>query len=188
MSIPSNGLRVAALVADGFEQVELTEPMQALERAGAQVEIVSLKPGEVQGFNHFDRADRFPVDETVDRADPASYDALLVPGGAHSPDQLRASEEALEFVRHFDREQKPIAVICHGPWVLVSAGVARGRNLTSYHTIKDDLVNAGANWEDRAPICDDNLVTARSPDDIPAFNDAMLSLFGLAQSAGRRAA
>lgn len=183
-----SGYRVAALVADGFEQVEFTGPREALEGAGATVEIVSLKPGEVQGFNHFDRADRFPVTATVDQANPDDYDALLIPGGVHSPDQLRAEESVLEFVRAFDRAGKPIAVICHGPWLLVSTGIARGRHLTSYHTIKDDLVNAGAQWEDQAPITDGNLVTARSPKDIPQFNTAMLELFGLGRQSQQKAA
>ncbi|HEU4751776.1 MAG TPA: type 1 glutamine amidotransferase domain-containing protein [Armatimonadota bacterium] len=182
------GYRVAAVVADGFEQVEFTEPKQALEQAGATVDVISLKPGEVQGFNHFDRADRFPVTKTIDEARAEDYDALLIPGGVHSPDQLRANDRVLEFVQAFDKTGKPMAVICHGPWVLVSSGVARGRNLTSYHTIKDDMMNAGANWENRAPIVDRNLVTARSPKDIPQFNDAMLKLFGLGEQAARRAA
>lgn len=187
--VPSGSeYRVAALVADGFEQIEFTEPCKALENAGATVEVISLKPGEVQGFNHFDRADRFPVTTPIDQANPEEYDALLIPGGAHSPDQLRAEEAVLEFVRAFDRDGKPIAVICHGPWLLVSTGIARGRHLTSYHTIKDDLINAGAQWEDQAPITDGNLVTARNPDDIPQFNAAMLELFGLAQRSARKAA
>jgi protease I len=188
MAQHGSGYRVAALVADGFEQVELTGPREALEGAGATVEIVSLKPGEVQGFNHFDRAGRFPVDATLDQANPDDYDALLIPGGAHSPDQLRAEETALEFVRAFDRAGKPLAVICHGPWLLVSTGIARGRHLTSYHTIKDDLVNAGAQWEDQAPIIDSNLVTARNPKDIPQFNAAMLDLFGLSRQSQQKAA
>lgn len=180
--------RVAALVADGFEQVEFTEPRAALEQAGATVSVVSLKPGQVQGFNHFDRADTFPVDCTVTDADANDFDALLIPGGAHSPDQLRAEEPVLEFVRAFERAGKPIAVICHGPWLLASTGIARGRRLTSYHTIKDDLINAGAQWEDQAPITDGNLVTARNPDDIPQFNQAMLELFGLQAQTQRKAA
>lgn len=180
--------RVAGLVADGFEQVEFTEPRQALEQAGAQVSIVSLEPGEVQGFNHFDRADRFPVDCTVRDANPDDFDALLIPGGAHSPDRLRADEAVLEFIRAFDRAGKPIAVICHGPWLLASSGIARGRRLTSYHTIKDDLINAGARWEDQAPIVDGNLLTARNPQDLPQFNREMLRLFGLQSQAQRKAA
>jgi len=179
---------VAAVVADGFEQVELTGPREALTGAGAKVSVISLKPGQVQGFNHFDRADRFPVDDTVERANPEEFDALLLPGGVHSPDQLRAEESVLEFIRAFDRAGKPMAVICHGPWLLVSTGIARGRRLTSYHTIKDDLINAGAHWEDQAPIVDGNLVTARSPKDIPAFNNAMLELFGLRKQTARKAA
>lgn len=180
-------IRVAALAADGFEQVELVEPMRALERAGALVEIISLKPGKIQGFHHFDRADRFPVAKTIGEASADDYDALLIPGGAHSPDQLRAERKVLEFVRAFDAAGKPIASICHGPWVLVSAGLVSDRNLTSYHTIKDDLLNAGAEWSDHAPIIDGNLLTARDPDDLPVFNTAMLELFGLACEARRAA-
>ncbi|MGV3722103.1 MAG: type 1 glutamine amidotransferase domain-containing protein [Actinomycetota bacterium] len=180
--------RVAAVVADGFEQVELTGPREALTDAGAKVSVISLKPGQVQGFNHFDRGDKFPVDDTVDHANPEDFDALLLPGGVHSPDQLRAEESVLEFIRAFDRDGKPMAVICHGPWLLVSTGIARGRRLTSYHTIKDDLINAGAQWEDQAPIVEGNLVTARNPNDIPAFNNAMLELFGLSQQTARKAA
>jgi protease I len=188
MARTGTGYRVAALVADGFEQVELTGPKAALEQAGATVEIVSLQPGEVQGFHHFEKGHRFPVGITVDQANPEEYDALLIPGGLHSPDQLRAEEAALEFVRAFDRDGKPLAVICHGPWLLVSTGIARDRRLTSYRTIKDDLVNAGAQWEDAAPITDGNLVTARNPNDIPQFNAAMLELFGLSAQSQRKAA
>lgn len=184
----SQQYQVAAIVADGFEQVELTGPREALESAGAKVSVISLKPGEVQGFNHFDRADKFRVDQTIDRAVPNRFDALLIPGGLHSPDQLRAEERVLEFVRAFDQAGKPIAAICHGPWLLVSTGIARGRRLTSYHTIKDDLINAGAQWEDQAPIVDGNLVTGRNPKDIPAFNNAMLELFGLSRQTARKAA
>jgi len=188
MARNGQGYRVAALVADGFEQIELIGPKSALEGAGATVEIVSLKPGEVQAFHHFEKGDRFPVSATVEQANPEEYDALLIPGGLHSPDQLRAEETALEFVRAFDRDGKPLAVICHGPWLLVSTGIARGRRLTSYHTIKDDMVNAGAQWEDQAPITDGNLVTARNPNDIPQFNEAMLELFGLNEQKQRLAA
>lgn len=182
------GYRVAALVADGFEQVELTGPKEALEAAGATVELVSLQAGEVQGFHHLEKGDRFAVGSTLEQANPEEFDALLLPGGLHSPDQLRGEEGALEFIRAFDRDGKPIAAICHGPWLLVSTGIARDRRLTSYHTIKDDLVNAGAQWEDAAPITDGNLVTARNPDDIPQFNAAMLELFGLHAQDQRRAA
>lgn len=184
----SQQYRVAAIVADGFEQVELTGPREAAETAGARVSVISLQPGEVQGFHHFDRGQKFRVDQTFDHADPNDFDALLIPGGLHSPDQLRSEEAVLEFVRAFDRAGKPIAVICHGPWLLVSTGIARGRRLTSYHTIKDDLINAGAQWEDQAPIVDGNLLTGRNPDDIPAFNDAMLDLFGLSAQPARKAA
>ncbi len=187
MAQQNQNFRVAALMADGFEQIEFTEPCKALQQAGATVEVISLKPGMVQGFNHFEKGDAFPVDRTIDQASADDYDALLVPGGAHSPDQLRADERVLEFVRDFDDAGKPMAVICHGPWVLVSADLVEDRSVTSYHTIKDDLLNAGAEWVDDAPVVDGNIVTARNPKDIPVFNNAMLELFGL-QQAGRKAA
>lgn len=187
MAQQHQNFKVAALVADGFEQVEFTEPCKALEQAGATVEVISLKPGEVQGFNHFEKGNAFPVDRTIDQVSADDYDALLVPGGAHSPDQLRAERKVLDFVRAFDQAGKPMAVICHGPWVLVSADLVEDRSLTSYHTIKDDLLNAGAEWVDNAPVVDGNLVTARNPKDIPVFNEAMLELFGLKQAARKAA-
>lgn len=171
------GLRVAALAADGFEQVELTIPLKALRRAGANVEIVSLRPGTIRGMNLLLPGKQVRVDRLVGAADPAAYDALLLPGGFVNPDFLRQSEDALAFVRAFDVAGKPIAVICHGPWVLASAGLLRGRVLTSWPGIKDDLINAGATWEDQAVVRDGNWVSSRGPHDLPTFKRAMGELF-----------
>lgn len=183
-----HGMKVAILVTDDFEQVELTEPRKALDEAGAETMIVAPKPGTVQGFKHDVKADTFPVDLTLDQADPDDFDGVLLPGGALNADALRVNKKAQEFVRRFDREQKPIAVICHAPWLLVSAGLTKGRKMTSYHTIQDDLRNAGAFWEDREVVRDRNWVSSRQPSDIPAFNREMLSLFAEHHEQGRRAA
>jgi protease I len=175
------GLRVAILAADGVEQIELTKPLKALQKAGAAVEVVSLRKGKIQAMNLLVPGKRIPVDRVVKEADPALYDALLLPGGHVNPDVLRKSEQALEFVRAFDMAGKPIAVICHGPWVLVSAGLVEGRRLTSWPNIKDDIVNAGGSWEDASVVRDRNWVTSRGPQDLPAFEKAMLELFNAAQ-------
>jgi protease I len=175
------GLRVAALAADGVEQVELTKPMKALQKAGAAVELVSLRKGKIQAMNALVPGKKLPVDRVVAHADPALYDALLLPGGHINPDFLRKSEDALAFVRAIDAAGKPIAVICHGPWVLASAGLLEGRRLTSWPNIKDDLVNAGGSWEDAAVVKDRNWVSSRSPLDLPAFEKAMLQLFAAHQ-------
>ncbi len=174
------GLRIAILVADDFEQVEMTEPRKAFEQAGAQITLISPKPGQVQGMNHDVKADTFPVDLTLDQARPEDYDALLLPGGALNADFIRMDEHARQFVRHFDQAGKPMAAICHAPWLLVSSGVARGRTLTSYYTIQDDIRNAGGNWVDQEFVHDRNLITSRSPKDIPAFNRAAIELFSQA--------
>ncbi len=171
------GLRVAAIVTDGFEESELTEPMDALQKAGAHVEVISLRPGTVQAFRHMDKGRTVPVDRLLHDARPEDYDALLLPGGALNADALRVVPEVQAFVRHFQDNGKPMAVICHAPWVLVSAGVVRGRRLTSYHTIRDDIRNAGGEWLDREVVEDGNWVTSRQPSDIPAFNRATLRLF-----------
>jgi protease I len=173
-------LRVAALVTDGFEEPELVEPMRALQRAGARVDVVSPKPGTVQAFRHHDKGITVPVDRLLHDAGPDDYDALLLPGGALNADALRALPAAQEFVRHFQDAGKPLAVICHAPWLLVSAGLVGGRRLTSYHTIRDDIRNAGGRWVDQEVVADDNWVTSRQPSDIPAFNKAMLDLFARA--------
>jgi protease I len=168
------GLRVAALAADGVEQVELTGPLKALQRAGAAVEVIALRKGKIQAMNALVPGKKIPVDRVVSDADPAIYDALLLPGGHISPDFLRKSDEALAFVQAFDAAEKPIAVICHGPWLLVSAGLVQGRTLTSWPNIKDDIVNAGGTWEDKAVVRDRNWISSRSPLDLPAFEKAML--------------
>jgi protease I len=169
-----NGKKVAILVADGFEQSEMTEPKKALEEAGACAEIVSPSKGKVKGWQHTDWGDEFRVDVALDNADPAKYDALLLPGGVMNPDKLRASDKAVHFVKHFWDAGKPIAAICHGPWMLVETGIAKGRRLTSYWSIKTDMKNAGAEWVDEEVVVDNGVVTSRSPDDIPAFNRKMI--------------
>jgi len=172
-----SGKKVAILVADGFEQVEMTEPRKALDNEGAQTTIVSVKSGQIQGMHHADKGDKFDVNLTLDDADPADFDALMIPGGLMNPDTLRSTPKALEFTRHFFEEGKPVAAICHGPWVLIDAGVARGRTLTSWPAIKTDVRNAGGNWVDKEVVVDNGLVTSRKPDDIPAFNRKMIEEF-----------
>lgn len=172
-----DGKKVAILVADGFEQVEMTKPREALQEAGAETKIVSPSSGKIQGMNHADKGDKFDVDIELKDAHPEEFDALLIPGGLMNPDQLRSTEEALEFTRHFFETGKPVAAICHGPWVLIDAGVVRGRTVTSWPAIKTDLRNAGANWVDKEVVVDNGLVTSRKPDDIPAFNDKMIEEF-----------
>lgn len=172
-----NGKKVAILVADGFEQAELTEPQRALEEAGAETIIVSPAQGKVKGWNHTEWGDELPVDLALDEAQAEDFDALLLPGGVMNPDKLRRNPKALQFVRSFFDAGKPVASICHGPWTLIDAGVAKGRQMTSYETIQMDLKNAGVRWEDREVVVDGNLVTSRKPDDIPAFNQAMIEVF-----------
>ena len=171
------GKKVAILAADMFERVELEEPRQALEDAGADVEIVSIHDGEIKGFDHFDPANTVKVDHTVEEVSPGDYDALLIPGGVGNPDQLRGDENAVAFVRGFHDAGKPMAVICHGPWVLVESGVVRGKRVTSWPTLATDIRNAGGEWVDEEVCVDDNLVTSRKPDDIPAFNEKMVEVF-----------
>ena len=164
-------------MTDGFEQVELTKPREALDEAGAETKIVSLKPGKIQGMHHADKGDKFDVDLTLDEARAEEFDALMIPGGLMNPDALRSNEDALEFTRHFFREGKPVAAICHGPWVLIDAGVVRGRILTSWPAIKTDVKNAGGKWVNEEVVVDNGLVTSRKPDDIPAFNKKMVEEF-----------
>jgi protease I len=171
------GKKVAILAADMFERVELEEPRKALEDAGADVEVVSIHDGELKGFDHFDPANTVQVDRTVEEVSPGEYDALLIPGGVGNPDQLRGDENAVSFVREFHEAGKPIAVICHGPWVLVESGVVRGKRVTSWPTLETDIRNAGGEWVDQEVVVDGNLVTSRKPDDIPAFNREMLRIF-----------
>ena len=168
--------KVAILVTDGFEQVEMTEPKKALETEGATTEIVSPN-SKVQGWNHDDKADSFRVDVVLSDADANDYDALLLPGGVRNPDKLRMIPEAVKFVKEFFASGKPVAAICHGPWLLVEADVVEGRQMTSWPSLKTDLINAGADWVDREVIVDNGLVTSRKPDDIPAFNQKMIEEF-----------
>ena len=176
-----NGKKVAILVADGFEQVELTEPKKALEQAGAETRIVSPSKGKVKGWQHTEWGDELPVDVPLGQAKADDFDALLLPGGVMNPDHLRRKPEAQRFVKAFFDAGKPVAAICHGPWTLIDAGVARGRKMTSYETIQADLKNAGVDWVDQEVVVDGNLVTSRKPDDIPAFNRAMVELFATAE-------
>ena len=182
-----DGLRVAILAATDFEQSELTEPMKALKDAGAAVTIVSVKPGTIQGVKHDEKADTFKVDKTLDQVSPDEFDAVMLPGGALNADFLRVQPKAQQFVQKICQDGKPMAVICHAPWLLVSAGLVKGRTLTSYHTIQDDIRNAGGNWVDKEVVRDQNLVTSRQPTDLPAFNREMLSVFA-ELGKGRRAA
>lgn len=177
MATPLTGKKVAILVADGFEQVELTEPKKTLDDAGAETRVISPSGKTVKGWNHKEWGKEFPVDFTVDDADPAEYNALLLPGGVMNPDRLRTDPKAVEFVKHFVSQKKPIAAICHGPWTLIEAGAVRGRTLTSWPSLKTDLENAGAKWVDREVVTDAGLVTSRKPDDLPAFNRKMIEEF-----------
>ncbi len=172
-----NGKRVAILVAEGFEQAEMVGPRKALEEAGAETFIVSPAKDEVQGWNHFDKAERFHVDVPVEEASADDYDALLLPGGVANPDQLRTNRKAVEFTKQFFDAGKPIGVICHGPWTLVEAGVVKGRTLTSWPSLRTDLQNAGAKWVDEEVVVDRGLVSSRNPGDIPAFNRKIIEEF-----------
>ena len=174
-----SGMKVAVLVADDFEQVEMTEPRRALDEAGAQTTLVSPAQGEVRGVNHDEKADAFKVDMPLSRARPDSFDAVLLPGGALNADKLRMEAKARDFVRRIDETGKPIAVICHAPWLLASAGLVHGRTMTSYYTLQDDLRNAGAHWLDMPVVIDDNWVSSRQPKDLPQFNEAMLDFFSV---------
>ena len=183
-----DGEKVAILVADGFEQVEMTKPREALDEAGAETKIVSLKPGKIQGMNHADKGDKFDVDLAVKDARPNEFDALMIPGGLFNPDALRSDQNALAFAQHFFREHKPVAVICHGPQVLISADVVRGRKMTSWPAIQVDMRNAGAKWVDEEVVVDNGLVSSRKPDDIPAFNRKMIEEFAEGPHAAAAAA
>lgn len=171
------GKRVAIIVTDGFEQIEMTSPREALEKAGAKGVLIAPKKGEVYAFKHHDKADRFKAELALEDARPEDFDAVMLPGGVVNADALRIDKKARQFVQAIDRAGKPIAVICHGPWLLISAGLIRGRHITSWPTLQDDLRNAGANWEDKECIRDGNLVSSRRPDDLPVFNREMVKLF-----------
>ncbi len=181
------GLKVAILVTDGFEQIELTDPRQALDRAGAETRIVSPKDGKVRGWKFTEWGDEFPVDVKLDQAEPGDFDALLLPGGVLNPDKLRMQPKAVAFVKSFFEAQKPVAAICHGPWTIIEAGCAKGRKIASWPSLKTDLGNAGAEWMDREAVLDGNLVSSRKPDDIPAFNKAMIGLFARHSAGGEPA-
>jgi len=175
-----NGRTIAILVANGFEQVEMTEPRKALDDAGARTVLISPEKGRVQGMNHDQKGNTFEVEKTLDAAAERDFDALLLPGGVANPDKLRTIPAAVKFVSAFAKAQKPIAAICHGPWMLVESGAAKGLTITSWPSLKTDVTNAGGNWVDREVVVDHNVVTSRKPDDIPAFNRKMLALFGAA--------
>jgi protease I len=172
-----DGVKVAILAAEGFEQSELLEPRKALNEAGAQTRVVSPAQGEVQGWKHFDKGEKVHVDVPLDQARAEDFDALLLPGGVANPDQLRMKPKAVEFVRSFFAAGKPVAAICHAPWTLIEAGVLKGRTVTSWPSLKTDLTNAGAKWVDQEVVTDKGLVTSRNPDDIPAFNRKMIEEF-----------
>lgn len=178
-----NGLKVAILATDGFEQSELLEPRKALNEAGAKTEVVSPKNGKVRGWNHKEWGEEVAVDRDLQQADPKQYDALVLPGGVMNPDNLRANPRAVAFVKAFFDQGKPVAAICHGPWTVLETGAARGHRMTSWPSLKTDLKNAGAEWVDEEVVVDKNLVTSRKPDDIPAFNRAMIELFAHARGA-----
>ena len=170
--------KVAILVADGFEEVEFTKPLEALKNAGADVEVISLREGEVKAWAEKDWGNSYPVDKTVDRANAKDYDALVLPGGVMNPDHLRENQDAVTFVGGFFDDSKPIAAICHGPWTLIETGELRGRRVTSYPSLKTDLTNAGANWVDEEVVVDNGLVTSRNPHDLPAFCRKMVEEIG----------
>jgi protease I len=170
-------MRVAILASDGFEQAELEKPRKALEETGAKTLVIAPRSGKIQGFEHDEKGDKVSVDMTLDKANPDEFDAVLLPGGVLNADFLRVEKKAQEFIRSIEQAKKPIAVICHAPWLLVSTGLVKGRTMTSYHTIQDDIRNAGGNWKDEEVVRDRNWVSSRQPTDIPAFNREMISLF-----------
>jgi protease I len=177
-----NGKRIAILAANGVEQVEMTEPRKALDAAGAKTELVSPAHGKLQAWKHMEKGDQFPVDVELASADPKNYDALVLPGGVANPDQLRMIPQAVEFVRSFFEQDKPVAAICHAPWMLIESGAVRGRTLTSWPSLQTDLKNAGARWVDREVVEDNGLITSRKPDDLPAFNKKIIEV--LSHAAG----
>jgi len=187
MAVNLAGRTVAILVTDGFEQIELTEPKAALERAGAITHIVAPAAGEVQGWNHDEKGDTFAVDKKLEDTTPDYYDALVLPGGVRNPDMLRMNPDAVKFVQYFVEAGKPVAAICHGPWTLIETGGLRGRTMTSWPSLKTDLTNAGARWVNEEVVVDGPFVTSRKPDDLPAFNERMLELFARGQPRARAA-
>jgi protease I len=177
MSSTLNGRKIAILATDGVEQVELTEPQKALRDAGAEVTVVSLKSGTIQGMNHDEKGDKIAVDVVLSDVSPAEFDGLILPGGVANPDYLRVEKSAVEFVRGFATAGKPIAAICHGSWTLIEADAVRGKKMTSWPSLQTDLRNAGATWTDEAMVRDGNLVTSRKPDDLAKFNKAAIEMF-----------
>jgi protease I len=182
------GVKVAILVADGFEQVELTEPRKALDEGGARTEVVSPKSDKVRGWKFTEWGDDVAVDKPLEQARANDYDALLLPGGVMNPDNLRMQPKAVEFVKAFFNDGKPVAAICHAPWTIIEAGAARGRRIASWPSLKTDLKNAGAEWVDQAVVIDGNLVSSRKPDDLPAFNRETIELFSRTRRQSRRSA
>ena len=182
-----NGMKVAILVTDGFEHLELTEPRRALDEAGAQTQIVSPKTDSVRSWKSTEWGDNFRVDVSLDSANPENFDALLQPGGVINPDKLRMEPKAVQFVKSFFQAGKPVAAICHGPWMIIEAEAARGRRIASWPSLKTDIRNAGAQWVDEEAVTDGNLVTSRKPQDIPAFNRAMIALFGSSRARAKHA-
>lgn len=183
-----DGARVAIIATDLFEEAELIEPRKALEEAGAQTVVIAPKAGEIQAVRHDTKTQKVKVDMTLDDARPNDFDAVLLPGGAMNADALRIEKKAQDFVRNIDGAGKPIAVICHGPWLLISSGLVKGRHITSYKTIQDDVKNAGAKWSDEVSVRDRNWVSSRQPDDLPEFNKKMIELIAESRQKGRRAA
>ena len=188
MGTELNGKRVAFLATDGVEQVELTEPWEAVEKAGGEPELVSLETGKIQGFNHRDKGDTFPVDKTVKDADASEYDGLVLPGGVVNPDVLRMDSQAMAFVASFFEQGKPVGAICHGPWALVETGVVKGRTVTSWPSLKTDIENAGGTWVDEQIVIDRGLFTSRKPDDLPAFCEKLVEEFAEGRHAEQREA
>lgn len=182
------GRRVAIVVENGFEEIELTQPREALERAGARTAIVSPRKGKVRAWDKTDWGEEIDVDVDLSAASPDDYDALLLPGGVMNPDRLRMNGEAVAFVREFFRQKKPVASICHGPWMVIEAGVAAGRKMTAWPSLRTDLLNAGADWFDSEVVVDQGLVTSRKPDDLPAFTAKMIEEFAEGKHEGQRAA
>ncbi len=185
MAEPLKGLRVAILVTDGFEQVEMTSPREAVEKAGGKAELIAPGKQEVQGMEHDEKGKKFRVDVLLREASASNYDALILPGGVANPDKLRMMPEAVQFVQSFAAADKPIAAICHGPWMLVEAGLVKGRTVTSWPSLKTDIRNAGGQWEDREVVAEKGLVTSRKPDDLPAFNREMVKMFAKAGEGGK---
>ena len=187
MSQELKGKKIAFLATDGFEQVELTKPWDAVKDAGATVELVSINSGEIQGVNHDEKADKFSVDKTLEQVNADDYDGLVLPGGVFNPDALRVNKDAVAFVRSFFEQSKPVAAICHAPWLLVEADVVRNREVTSWPSIRTDIENAGGKWVDQSVVCDQGLVTSRNPDDLPDFCEKAIEEFAEGKHAGQTA-